>query len=228
MSAQEQTSDLAPPVSSFRLIRTLVGVAALSGFLIVFVVQITLPFITENKRQAVEQAVFEVLPGAVTRIAFGIEANGLVRLENEEVNGQKAYAGFSATGELVGVALETSGQGYQDVIRVLYGYTPDKQCITGMTVLESKETPGLGDKISKSSEFVANFDALDVRLNPEGTAVVHRIVTVKHGAKSEAWEIDGISGATISSKAIGKMLDKSTRSMLPYLKKHLNQIEQDE
>ncbi len=228
MSAAQQTGDLAPRVGSFRLIRTLVAVAVLSGFLIVFVVQATLPRITENKRRAVERAVFGVLPGATTRVAFRVESDGLVRLKNEDVPGQKAYAGFNAAGELVGVALEAAGQGYQDVIRILYGYAPDREFITGMTVLESKETPGLGDKISKSPDFLANFEALEVRLNPEGTALLHPIKTVKHGTKSEAWQIDGISGATISSRAIGEMLNESAQTLIPYLRKHMNQIGQDE
>ncbi len=228
MTTVEQTDDVAPPVEGFRMIRTLVAVAMLSGFLIVSVVQATLPRITENKRRAVERAVFGVLPGATTRVAYSVEPDGLVRLDKEDVPGQKAYAGFNEAGELVGVALEAAGQGYQDVIRVLYGYAPDIHCITGMTVLESKETPGLGDKISKDPDFVANFEALDVRLNPEGTALLHPIKTVKHGAKSEAWQIDGISGATISSKAIGEMLYESAQTMIPYLRKHMNQIGQDE
>ena len=46
--------------------------------------------------------------------------------------------------------------GYQDVIRILlYGYSPEHQAIVGMRVLESRETPGLGDKIEKDPAFLA-------------------------------------------------------------------------
>ena len=230
MTTVEQRDDVAPPVEGFRMIRTLVVVAMLSGFLIVSVVQATLPRITENKRRAVERAVFSVLPGATTSVAYSVESDGLVRLENEDVPGQKAYAGFNEAGELVGVALEAAGQGYQDVIKILYGYSPEQNCITGMYVLESKETPGLGDKISKDEAFVANFDVLDVTLNADKTALANPITYVKHGTKNEAWQIDGISGATISSKAIGEMLNESAQTMIPYLREHMNQIQigQDE
>ncbi len=60
-------------------------------------------------------------------------------------------------GRLVGVAMEAEGKGFQDTIRLIYGYSPDKQQVIGMEVLESKETPGLGDKIIKDEEFLDEF-----------------------------------------------------------------------
>jgi len=54
------------PPSSGPMIRTLGGVAALSGFLVVLVYQLTLPAILENQRRAIERAVFKgVLPAPV-------------------------------------------------------------------------------------------------------------------------------------------------------------------
>ena len=53
--------------------------------------------------------------------------------------------------------LTAAAQGYADVVRVLYGYDPACACIVGMTVLESKETPGLGDKIDTDPDFLLNF-----------------------------------------------------------------------
>ena len=42
----------------------------------------------------------------------------------------------------------------------LYGYKPDrKKLVLGMEVLESRETPGLGDKIYKDAEFVGVVSA---------------------------------------------------------------------
>ncbi len=78
---------------------------------------------------------------------------------------QVVYAGYDENDKLVGVAVEASGQGFADILRILYGYDPDKQKIVGFYVLESKETPGLGDKIEKDLNFLANFKALDVSLS---------------------------------------------------------------
>ncbi|HID07807.1 MAG TPA: FMN-binding protein, partial [Armatimonadetes bacterium] len=69
------------------------------------------------------------------------------------------------------------------------------------------ETPGLGDKIITDKKFQKNFEALDAKLNKNGTALANAIVTVKAGSKKHDWQIDAISGATISSRAIGKALD---------------------
>ena len=104
--------------------------------------------------------------------------------------------------------------------------SPQCQCITGISILQSTETPGLGDKIGTDPAFLANFAALDARLNGDGSALQNSIVTVKHGSKQHAWEIDAISGATVSSKAIGRMLDDSARALLPLLMPHVAQLEQ--
>ena len=125
------------------------------------------------------------------------------------------HAGYDDNGSLVGIAIQAQGMGYQDVIRVLYGYDPTRETIIGMQVLASKETPGLGDKIEKDTAFLANFEALDVGLTPDGRSLQHEIVAVKGGEKSQPWQIDGITGATISSKAIAAMLRESSAQWVP-------------
>jgi electron transport complex protein RnfG len=87
------------------------------------------------------------------------------------------------------------------------------------------ETPGLGDKIIKDPGFQENFNQLDAQLNPRRTALLNPIVTVKHGSKQETWEVDAISGATISSKAVGKALNESAQSLLPKLHPLIRQLE---
>jgi electron transport complex protein RnfG len=136
------------------------------------------------------------------------------------------YAGYDESGKLVGLALEAAAQGYQDVVRTLYGYSPECECIIGMTVLESKETPGLGDKVEKDRDpaFTANFKALDTKLNAEKTALANPIETVKHGTKRHPWQIDAISGSTVTSNAIGKGLNKSAQRLLPVLQYHLDEF----
>jgi Na+-translocating ferredoxin:NAD+ oxidoreductase subunit G len=127
------------------------------------------------------------------------------------------HAGYDDNGSLVGVAIQAQGMGYQDVIRVLYGYDPARDAIIGMQVLASKETPGLGDKIEKDPAFLANFDALDVSLAPDGQSLQHPIEAVKGGEKSQPWQIDGITGATISSKAIAGTLRESSAQWVPLI-----------
>ena len=61
-------------------------------------------------------------------------------------------------------------------------------------------------------------------LNAGGSDLANDIVTVKHGSKRHAWEIDAISGATISSKAVGRALNQSAKRVLPLLAPHLDSL----
>jgi Na+-translocating ferredoxin:NAD+ oxidoreductase RnfG subunit len=66
-----------------------------------------------------------------------------------------------------------------------------------------RETPGIGDKIITDEAFLKNFEALDVKLAADMKALANAVKVVKHGTKQNAWEIDAISGATVTSKAVG-------------------------
>ncbi|MEO2052918.1 MAG: RnfABCDGE type electron transport complex subunit G [Allomuricauda sp.] len=205
------------PANSKKMLLAMVGIGVISAFLIVMSFELTLPRVTRLKAEALEKAIFEVLPGTVNTQAFGVTADGkLFEIQEGDKPETTLYAGYDSDGKLVGYAVEASGQGYADVIRVLYGYDPAKQTIIGFQVLESKETPGLGDKIAKDEQFQNNFKALDVRISEDGQ-LRNKIITVKQGQKQNDWEIDGITGATISSRAVGNILGESTSNVVPVL-----------
>ncbi len=212
----------APP--TWPMYRALVGIGMLCGLVIALVFQGTRPVIEKNRAAALERAVFAVLPAATERTTFAVTADGGF-VSDPAADGERVHAGYDANGRLVGLAIEAAGMGYADTISILYGYAPDAETIVGMQVLASKETPGLGDKIETDSGFLDNFIALDVRLDAEGGGLANKVVTVKQGAKTEAWQIDGITGATISSKAIGDILSVSTSRWLPLLKAELERFE---
>ena len=226
MSAPADTATARPRGDTLRMVGTLGGVSLLSGFLIVFAYESTLPRILENRQRAIEAAVFRVLPGATTKATYLIEGDTLTLAGEEHTTGPRLYAGYDDAGQLIGVAIEAAGQGYQDVVRVLYGYSPDKQSTTGFTVVESKETPGLGDKIGYDPKFLANFDGLALNLNDSQSGLRNEVAGVKHGAKKNAWEIDGVSGATISSKAVGRILNDSAGKIIPIVLKSVDRIKE--
>jgi electron transport complex protein RnfG len=213
-------------VSAIRLIVVLGGIAMIAGILVVMTVQLTAARIAENKRHAIEQAVFQVIPGSTSRNDFIVDEKGIVAHTETAEGGTMIYAGYDAKGNLVGIATEAAAVGYQDKIHLLYGYAPVCQCITGIRVLKMAETPGLGDKIAKDPVFLANFKALDAQLNDVGDGLRNAIVTVKHGSKTQAWQIDAISGATISSKAVGRMLNDSAQRLLPRLLPHITSLKE--
>ena len=121
--------------------------------------------------------------------------------------------------------LEAAAQGYQDVIRILYSYDPACECIRGIQVLKMAETPGIGDKIAKDPGFLQNFEALDARVDAAGSRLAHAIVSVKSGSKTEPWQIDAISGATISCKAVARMLNDSAQQAAPVIMRHLDTLQ---
>lgn len=209
--------------SSFAMIMTLGSVAMLSGLLVVLTWQMTLNPIKENQRIMIEKAIFHVVPGAKTRQTYTITDKGLEK--DIQKNGLQFYAAYDDKGQLKGIAAEAAAQGYADMVKLLYGYDPKCQCVRGFSIIKMAETPGLGDKILTDENFLANFDALDARLNSQLSALENPIVTVKYGSKKNSWEIDAISGATITSKAVGKAINKGAQQLLPQLHAFLPQLQ---
>lgn len=185
-----------------RLVLALSLAGLVSGLAIVGAYQATLPAIQANQAAALERAVFEVLPGAERMEKLEWRDGALVAAE-DGAHGAVAgaagggaapavYAGYGAGGERVGYAVPGEGAGFQDTIRLLFGYRPERGRIVGLAILESRETPGLGDRIYKDPEFVAEFADL---------AVEPQVELVKGGGEGPN-QVDAITGATISSRAV--------------------------
>ncbi|MBT8326839.1 MAG: FMN-binding protein [Bacteroidia bacterium] len=187
--------------SSFKLISTLGIAGFLSGLILVSVYLFTKPYIAQNRADALQAAVFEVLPGTTYFEKMYWDGSNITSFEGSvETDIELIYFGYDSTKQFTGVAISGEAGGYQDVIMALAGYNPDAEIVIGLKVLESKETPGLGDKIILDDDFQENFKQL---------AVVPEIEVVKKGEKVSDNQIEAITGATISSKTIGKLLQKS-------------------
>jgi electron transport complex protein RnfG len=216
----------APASSGVAMVRTLMLVATVCGVLIVAAFQGTQSAIAENRRIKLERAVFKVLPGAASVREYIATPGGIQPLTGDTAaeGSVKFYAAFDQSGTLRGIAAEAASKGYADVVRVLYGYDTTCQCIVGIGVVAMRETPGIGDRIITDAAFLKNFAALDVRVNAEMTGLANAVKTVKHGSKQNAWEVDAISGATITSKAVGRGINESAQKLMPKLLPHLGEI----
>lgn len=217
MSQATTITPTAAPANSMKMLQAMVGIGILCALLIVLTFEGTKPAIKRNKAIALEQAIFKVIPGITDKSSFQLDEQGNFIPLSGEATGPVIHAGYDDAGNLSGMAIEASGLGFADVLRILYGYDPNTETVVGFYVLESKETPGLGDKIEKDDAFLANFAALDVALKADGSALKNEVMPVKFGAKTQAWEVDGITGATISSRAIGNILKESTAEWVPKL-----------
>src|SRR5210317_283689 len=170
--------------SSLRLVLTLAIAGLVSGFAIIGIYESTLPTITANKARELREAVFKVLPGVTKMQALVSRDGDLIAVAQPDKDEPVVYGGYDDEGAFIGYAMPGAGPGFQDTIALLYGYNPAEELVVGMEILESRETPGLGDKIYKDEEFVAEFSALSVE--PE-------IVTVKKGTGSQPNEVDAIT-----------------------------------
>ena len=117
--------------------------------------------------------------------------------------------------------------GYQDLIGLIYGYSPARGQLTGMRVLASRETPGLGDKIITDPVFVDAFRGLAVPLSQDGARVAHAAQAVAAGKRSQPWQFDAITGATISSRAVAGIIAASTAQWAPLLHAQAGRLEGD-
>jgi electron transport complex protein RnfG len=214
-----------PTTTSRAMIATLGLVATLCGILIVSAYQGTLEAVTANKRIRLERAVFQVIPGAASMKSFHASSAGIVPADGSMPEGGVAFhAAYDQAGRLKGIAAEGAAVGYADMVRVLYAYDPERQAIVGFGVVSHRETPGIGDKIITDGAFVKNFEALDVRLTADMKALANAVKTVKHGTKNHPWQIDAISGATVTSKAVGKGINDSAQRLLPLLVPNLDKL----
>ena len=210
--------------NSIRMVRLLGAVSLMCGVMIVGTNLVTRDRIRSNQETIMRDSVAELLPGIKKQIIYGIEPSGELKvLAGVQGEGKRFFAGYDVTGKLSGVVIEASDRGYADVISALYSYSPSTQTIIGFKVVDMRETPGLGDRIRSDEKFLDNFKELDAKV--EGGKEVHDIATVKHGTKKNPWEIDAISGATISSRAVGRMLQKSVQDVVPVIRKNMERIE---
>ena len=99
-----------------------------------------------------------------------------------------------------GFAFEAKGMGFQDKIVAIVGVDEKGEKIKGTVVLECLDTPGLGGEITKE-KFLSQF-----------TGAGAPLTVVKMPAKDSS-QIQAVTGATISSKAITKIINERMEEM---------------
>jgi electron transport complex protein RnfG len=189
-------------VPSWRLLATLGVAGAVAGLLVVLVQGWAEPRIESHRAAVLQAAIMNVL---------GEPARYDTLYVTEAGTADRVYLGYDAAGRPVGYAITAAEPGFQDVIRLIFGYEPASGDVLGMQVLENKETPGLGDKIEKDASFVAEFAGARAPL-----------AGVKAGAGVGApGEVDMITGATISSRAVIGIINHRLERLDPLLRTYV-------
>ena len=172
-----------------RLIVVLTCLCIVSAIALAKIYDLTKGPIAHQKRLEVLRAIKTVLPPYdnepdrdMVKLPMGVDKKG------EEIQGV-FYRGAKG-GRLIGVAFKViSPEGYGGSIEVMVGLLPNGT-IHGVEVLSHLETPGLGAKI-REAKFKDRFKK-------------RSLSNTRWAVKKDAGDIDGITGATISSRAVTK------------------------
>lgn len=181
-----------------KMILVLTAVGVLSGASLVMIYTLTSQKIHDNRNKESEQAVLNIFPDAnIAAPKKGAKkgAEGIIEVVDKD-------------NKLLGYAFKAKGNGYQGTIEIIGGLNADLTQLQGIEIVESQETPGLGAEIA-GSKFKDQF---------KGLPVTQKIEYVKNEKPTEAYQIEAITGATISSRAVVKTLNKRIAEVREELK----------
>lgn len=165
--------------------------AALAG------VQTTLgPRIAANKRGETYGVIPQLVPGADVAKT---EEHFVMGIDGQP---HRVYKAVAPDGAHLGWVLGVHGQGFADRIDLLIGIDTDASVITGLYVLDQKETPGLGALITEEP-FRSQFHAL---------ATDHRVMVVT-SEPTAAYQIRAVTGATISSDSVAEIVNRAIQNL---------------
>ena len=192
---------------AWRLLVTLAIAGALSGWLVVSVYKVTLPAVQTHAAEQMRAAVREVLKAPARWDTLYLVNGALTRTATagaDQADLPKAFVGFDATGKRLGVAITAAEPGFQELVNLMIGFDPQSGALIGYKVLDQKETPGLGDKIEKDTAFGTQFAG---RVPP--------LQRVKGRAGKPPSEVQTITGATISSRAVIRIINNAVAKWRP-------------
>ena len=116
--------------------------------------------------------------------------------------GELVFFPATKNGEPVGTAVKTySNNGFSGFISIMVGFNPDGS-IYNYSVLEHKETPGLG---SKMGEWFVKGAKGDVTGKTPGTAGLQ--------VSKDGGDVDAITAATISSRAFLDAINRASKAL---------------
>ncbi|MCD6217838.1 FMN-binding protein [bacterium] len=140
--------------------------------------------IQQNKLNETFSQIPNLVPGSDTGKGF-------------EIDGKIIYRAMSGDAQ-VGWVVPATGQGFADKVEILIGLDTKADKLTGLYVLDQKETPGLGNKIVEEDwqmQYVDKPTASQIEVIKAGSPTVNQIMAV--------------TGATISSVAVTDLVNKT-------------------
>ncbi|MFZ3072466.1 MAG: RnfABCDGE type electron transport complex subunit G [Thermodesulfobacteriota bacterium] len=189
---------------SIKMVVVLSVFAVLSGSILAGFYHSVHPRILKNQLEEEKKMIFTVLEGAKSYDTVEKTIEGAKKAP-ETV---KIFVGRDEAGNIVGYAFVAKGPGFAGIIEMMVGLKIDKKTMFGLRVLNQKETPGLGTKILEE-KFTGQF---------KGLSIEPKIEYVKNKKPVKPNEIQAITGATISSRAIVNAVNARVAAVLDILK----------
>ncbi len=190
---------------------TLAVIAAICTALVTVTFQATRDRIAANEKALLEQSLQPAL--ADTFYDSGVSESRLVLQPPHGLPGNDPaviYRVFAKGEPVAALFAVTARDGFAGPIRVLVGIGIDGT-VTGVRILQHRETPGLGDKIeSARSDWVFQFDGRSID-NP---------ATSGWAIEVDGGEFDQLTGASVTPRAIIKAI----RDTLIYFDTHQDAI----
>ena len=178
-----------------KMIIVLTIITALSGAVLSSWDSITKPKIEYHQLQALKAAISDVLPS-------------YDNYEEKDIIGNKVYIGkIDGSTQPVGIAFKVDGSGFQGNISIMVGVDPSFASITGIKVLGQIETPGLETKIVVDPSNKVNPFWFPEQFG--GVVLSPQIDVVKNSIPQNPNEVQAISGATITSKAVVRIINEN-------------------
>jgi electron transport complex protein RnfG len=171
----------------------ILGVICLAATLVLAVTyEVTKPKIEEQLKNEERSALKSIMPSADS-------------FNEKAMDGIEYFEALKGK-TVVGYCVRAVGSGYSGYIRMIAGVDLDGT-IEGVAVLEHSETPGLGAKIN------------EIKPGESEPWFLKQFKGKNAGAIAVKKDIDAITGATISSKAVTDAIRKTAEELLTKLKK---------
>ncbi|MEJ2057971.1 MAG: FMN-binding protein [Desulfofustis sp.] len=143
-------------------------------------------YLLEKKRKKVLEAL--VIPYEADTVEDVFTSN----VTSEEISGKTIYRAEDGS-----IAFEFSGPGSQGPMSGIIALSPDKEALKGLAIILQSETPGLGSRVL----------AVDNLKKFRDKKVVPQLLVVAAGSASADNEVDAITGATLTSNALQKIIN---------------------
>lgn len=173
--------------STIKIAMNLFGACLISGFIIAGVYSFT--------HETAEKKVIELKNESMRKLVASAD-------EFKDVKDKNDWVQAMSKGQVAAYILPAESKGYGGSIKMLVAVTPDGKVLS-YTILDSKETPGLGDKAAYEP-----FYSRIIGKDAEKLAVTKDPSNVDN--------VQAISGATITSRAVTKGIREAVESVTAF------------